>query len=231
MHNSNTVHRLSHGLAILYEDAEVLVVSKPAGLLSMAAGSQREKTAYWILAEYLRKKRGRPAVVHRLDRDTSGVMLFVKSAAAKKKFMDHWDDMIITRRYTALVEGTLPAGEGVIDAPLGEDTGGRVIVTQGGKPAVTRWKLRAVGTLRQGRRQTYSLLELELETGRRNQIRVHLAHIGHPVAGDVKYHARSNPMGRLCLHAETIAFHHPGNGAVMEFTDRSPFTLSPLPRQ
>jgi 23S rRNA pseudouridine1911/1915/1917 synthase len=141
----------------------------------------------------------------------------------------------------------LPANEGIIDAPLGEDAGGRVIVVQDdycrhGKPAITRWKLRSAGVLRQpprqarqpqaSRQQIYSLLELELETGRRNQIRAHLAHIGHPVAGDAKYHARSNPIGRLCLHAETIAFHHPSGGAVMEFTDPSyPFTLSPLPHR
>jgi 23S rRNA pseudouridine1911/1915/1917 synthase len=223
-------------LTIIYEDTEILVVNKPAGLLSMAAGSQREKTAYWILAEYLRKKgeKRRPAMVHRLDRDTSGVMLFVKSAGTKKKFMDHWNDMVVTRRYVALVEGTLPASEGVIDAPLGEDAGSRVIVMREGKPAITRWKLRAAGTLRQGGRQTrenkapqlYSLLELELETGRRNQIRAHLAHIGRPVAGDIKYRARSNPIGRLCLHAETIAFHHPADNAVMEFTERFyPFVL------
>jgi 23S rRNA pseudouridine1911/1915/1917 synthase len=233
--NSNTVHRLSQGLEILHEDTEILVVIKPAGLLSMAAGSQREKTAYWILAEYLRKKgeKRRPAMVHRLDRDTSGVMLFVKSAVTKKKFMDHWDDMVVRRCYTALVEGALPVGEGVIDAPLGEDAGGRVIVTRDGKPAITRWKLRATGVLHKNKsaaRQIYSLLELELETGRRNQIRAHLAHIGHPVAGDVKYRARSNPIGRLCLHAETIAFHHPADKTVMEFTSRGPsFVLSPLP--
>jgi 23S rRNA pseudouridine1911/1915/1917 synthase len=230
MKKSNPNRRLSQGLTILYEDAEILVVDKPAGLLSMAAGSQREKTAYWILAEYLRKKgeKRRPAMVHRLDRDTSGVMLFVKSAGTKKKFMEHWDDMVITRRYVALAEGKLPATEGIIDAPLGEDAGGRVLVLPGGKPAITRWKLRAAGALRQAQgnkgapAQLYSLLELELETGRRNQIRAHLAHIGHPVAGDAKYRARSNPIGRLCLHAETIAFHHPANKAVMEFTSRGP---------
>jgi 23S rRNA pseudouridine1911/1915/1917 synthase len=222
--------RLSQGLTILYEDREILVISKPAGLLSIASGTERDRTAYWILAEYLRKKgeKRRPAAVHRLDRDTSGVMLFVKSAPVKKKFMDNWNDLVLSRRYAALAEGAFAESEGIIDAPLGEDAGGRVIVRQDGKPALTRWKLRRQGQLQKAgaaRRDrggsavmVYSLLELELETGRRNQIRAHLAWLGHPVAGDLKYHARSNPFGRLCLHAESIAFHHPGNGKLMEFT-------------
>jgi 23S rRNA pseudouridine1911/1915/1917 synthase len=258
MRNSNTVHRLSQGshrgqgsrrglggLTLLYEDSDILVVNKPAGLLSIATGSRQDRTVYWILAEYLRKKgeKRRPAMVHRLDRDTSGVMLLVKSARDKKQFMENWNDMVLTRRYTALVEGTLPTGEGSIDAPLGEDSSGRVIVRQGGKPAVTRWKLLTAGSLRQGRSlhtprhvalggspQLYSLLELELETGRRNQIRAHLAHIGHPVAGDLKYHARSNPIDRLCLHARTIVFRHPGNGKVLTFDEPLKFAeLVPLP--
>jgi 23S rRNA pseudouridine1911/1915/1917 synthase len=216
------------GLTLLYEDSEILVVNKPAGLLSIAAGSRQDRTVYWIVAEYLRKKgeKRRPAMVHRLDKETSGVMLLVKSARDKKQFMENWNDMVIARRYVALVEGALPAGEGCIDAPLGEDRGGRVIVAPGGKPAVTRWKLRAAGTLRRGGRDPiiYSLLGLELETGRRNQIRAHLAHIGHPVAGDLKYHARSNPIDRLCLHAETIVFCHPGNGTVLTFDEPIKFT-------
>jgi 23S rRNA pseudouridine1911/1915/1917 synthase len=108
-------------------------------------------------------------------------------------------------------------GEGIINEPLGEDRGGRVIVLPGGKPALTRWKLLKT-------RKGYSLVSLELETGRRNQIRAHLFFLGYPVAGDKKYGAKTNPWGRLALHAETLCFYHPSGGRLMEFTSPSPFS-------
>jgi 23S rRNA pseudouridine1911/1915/1917 synthase len=220
--------RLAHGVLLLYEDRDILVIDKPAGLLSVASGTEREKTAYWILCEYLRKKgeKRRPAAVHRLDRDTSGVMLFAKSGPVKKKLMDHWEETVTLRRYIALAEGEVNpggdvpdqgTGEGVIDAPLGEDAGGKVIVVKhGGKRAVTRWKV--LNTLK-----NYTLLALELETGRRNQIRAHLSFCGHPVAGDKKYGAKTNPLKRLCLHAEALSFHHPKDGRIMEFVSQKKF--------
>ena len=203
--------RLGSGLLLLYEDRDIIVLDKPAGLLSIARGGH-EKTAYWILAEYLRKKgRGAaPAAVHRLDRDTSGVMIFAKSGQVKKILMDHWDELVTERRYTCIAEGDLSQNSGVIDLPLGEDAGGRVIVKSSGKPSLTRWKL-----LKRG--NGYSLLSLELGTGRRNQIRAHLAAIAHPVAGDKKYWAKTDPLKRLCLHAEKIAFYHPRDKKLMEF--------------
>ena len=217
--------RLALGLSLLYEDRDLLVVDKPAGLLSISAGSERQRTAYWVLAEYLRRKgeKRRPAVVHRLDRDTSGVMLFAKSEAVKRRLMENWDRSVKERRYLALAEGELPSdhhpltGEdsGIIDAPLGEDRGGRVVVSPGGRRALTRWKLLKAG-------KGYSLLSLELETGRRNQIRAHLSWLGHPVAGDGKYRARTNPLNRLALHAEGIVFQHPRDGRLLEFTAPPP---------
>jgi 23S rRNA pseudouridine1911/1915/1917 synthase len=208
--------KLSHGLVLLYEDRDLLVVDKPPGLLSIAAGAEREKTVYRILSEYLRKKgeKRRPAVVHRLDRETSGVMIFAKSDAVKRKLMDHWEETVLERRYLALAEGTFTETEGTIDAPLGEDRRGKALVMAGGQRAVTHWKL-----LQPGR---FSLLSLELETGRRNQIRAHLAHLGHPVAGDKKYGAKTDPLNRLCLHAERIVFHHPHDGRVLAFTVKAP---------
>jgi 23S rRNA pseudouridine1911/1915/1917 synthase len=215
---------------LVYEDRDLLVTDKPPGLLSIAAGAEREKTAYWIIAEYLRKKgeKRRPAAVHRLDRDTSGLMVFAKSGPVKKQLMDNWNDAVTRRRYVALAEGELSrAGEngseeGIIDAPLGEDGRGRVIVKPGGKRALTRWKLLGTG-------KGYSLLSLELETGRRNQIRAHLFFLGHPVAGDKKYGAKTNPLGRLALHAETLSFYHPSGGGLMEFTSPVPDGFKLLP--
>jgi 23S rRNA pseudouridine1911/1915/1917 synthase len=225
--NDRPPRRLAQGLLLLYEDRDLLVLDKPAGLLSIATGTEREKTAYWILAEYLRKKgeKRRPAAVHRLDRETSGLMVFAKSEPVKKKLMENWNERVAKRRYIALAEGEIhdektgaPADEGIIDEPLGEDGGGRVIVVPGGKRALTRWKLLAAG-------KAYSLLSLELETGRRNQIRAHLFFLGHPVAGDTKYGARTNPLGRLALHAEALSFYHPANGKLLEFTSPAFFDL------
>ena len=246
MTNAGRPLSLGRGLILLYEDRDILVVDKPAGLLSIATGTEREKTVYWTLAEYLRKKgeRRRPAVVHRLDRDTSGLMVFAKSEQVKKKLMENWEHALIRRRYIALAEGKFPPDdkggpgegikgsegigkiegikgikgiertkeiEGIIDEPLGEDRGGRVIVKAGGKRALTRWKLL-------GRGNGYSLLALELETGRRNQIRAHLFFMGCPIAGDKKYGARTNPLGRLALHAENLSFYHPAGGGPLEFS-------------
>jgi len=205
--------RLSQGLTIIYEDPDLIVVDKPAGLLSVAAGAEKNKTVYWILSEYLRRKgeKRRVAVVHRLDRDTSGVMVFAKSEEIKRALMDHWDQAVAERRYLALAEGDFAADEGIIDAPLGEDRGGRVVVVrEGGQPAVTRWRVLE-------RRPAHTLLALDLETGRRNQIRAHLAYLGHPVAGDKKYFCRTNPAGRLALHAETLVLTHPRSGKQMTF--------------
>jgi 23S rRNA pseudouridine1911/1915/1917 synthase len=247
---SGRPRRLARGLLLLYEDRDLLVADKPAGLLSIAAGAEREQTVYWILAEYLRKKgeKRRPAVVHRLDRDTSGLMVLAKSEQVKKALMANWENAVIRRRYIALAEGEFPLRgnspggapgrgprpgfdlgpgegcideafiEGLIDEPLGEDGGGRVIVKAGGRRALTRWKLL-------GRGKGYSLLSLELETGRRNQIRAHLFFLGCPIAGDKKYGARTNPLGRLALHAENLSFYHPSGGRPLEFSSPAVFRL------
>ncbi|MDR0569087.1 MAG: RluA family pseudouridine synthase [Spirochaetaceae bacterium] len=215
---------LPYGLRILYEDRDVLAVDKPAGLLSIAAGAERDKTAYWILSEYLRRKgeKRRAAAVHRLDRDTSGAMLFVKSGQVKRIMMEHWDQIAPERRYAAVAEGVFAESAGLIDAPLGPDKNGKMQVTPEGQRAITRWKVRQTG-------KNYTLLALELETGRRNQIRAHLAYIRHPVAGDLKYHARTNPLNRLALHAELLGFYHPRTGQYLLIESPIPKPFLALP--
>lgn len=214
-------YRLTKGLEILYEDREILVVNKPSGLLTTAAGAERDNTAYWILCEYLRKRgeKRRVAVVHRLDRDTSGVLVFAKSEAAKRALMDNWNEAVLERCYVALAEGDFPEAEGRIDQALGEDRGGRVVVvprgSDGALSASTLWRVIGSGN-------GYTLVELDLETGRRNQIRAHLDWVGRPVAGDRKYSAQSDPIGRLALHAKRLVFRHPADGRVMEFDVPAP---------
>ncbi len=207
------MRKLVFGLTILYEDRDIIAVDKPAGLLSIATAAEKQKTAYWVLSEYLRKKgeKRRAAVVHRLDRGTSGVMLFVKSEQLKRMMMNNWNELVVERKYIALVEGELMEQEGTIDQPLGEDARGKIIIKEGGLPSITHWKCAGKG-------KGFSLLEIELETGRRNQIRAHFAWLGFPVTGDTKYGAKKNPLGRLGLHAETLKFHHPVTKRLMEFS-------------
>jgi len=211
------MRNIGAGLKLLYEDCDIIVVDKPFGLLSISREGGRDKSVYNLLTEYFRGKGGAPAVVHRLDRDTSGVMVFARSGRVKKKLMENWEASVTVRRYVCIAEGDFSEysaeNAGLIDLSLGEDRSGRIVVKKGGMPARTWWKL-----IRTGNR--YSLLELELETGRRNQIRAHLAALGYPVAGDKKYWARTDPVRRLCLHASELGFYHPGDGRYMEF--RSP---------
>jgi 23S rRNA pseudouridine1911/1915/1917 synthase len=209
----NKIWRLPFGLSILYEDRDLIVVDKPAGLLSIATMNEKQKTAYWILSEYLRKKgeKRRPAVVHRLDRDTSGVMLFVKSEQLKKTMMNDWNNLVVERKYIALTVGEVPEAEGCINQPLAENEQGKMIVRQDGAPSITHWKCLGKG-------RGFSLIEAELETGRRNQIRAHFAWLGFPLAGDTKYGAKKDPLKRLALHAETLKFHHPVTKRLMEFS-------------
>jgi 23S rRNA pseudouridine1911/1915/1917 synthase len=209
----NKVWRLPFGLSIIFEDRDLIVVDKLSGLLSIATMNEKQKTAYWILSEYLRKKgeKRRPAVVHRLDRDTSGVMLFVKSEQLKKTMMNDWNNLVVERKYIALVEGEIAEESGTINQPLGEDERGKMMVKQNGAPSITHWKCLGKG-------RGFSLLEAELETGRRNQIRAHFSWFGFPVTGDEKYGARKNPLKRLALHAQTLKFYHPVTKKLMEFT-------------
>lgn len=193
---------------ILWEDEEILVVDKPAGLLSMASDKEKVRTAYHQVTEYVRagNPKARVFIVHRLDRDTSGVLLFAKSEGIKRAFQDNWESIVRRRGYTAVVEGAPPRQADTIRMFLRENGIHKVYsVSTGGKEAITHYR-----TVKQGK--NYALLEVDLSTGRKNQIRVHLSEIGCPVAGDRTYGAATDPLGRLCLHAHELAFTHPITG-------------------
>jgi len=204
----------------LYEDRDIIVVSKPAGLAVIAPEGSRAKTLYDLVTDHMRKTspHARPAVVHRLDRDTSGVMMFAKSAMGKKILMSRWNGLVRERLYVALAEGPFREESGVFDSWLVENRAGTVYVadegTRGALRAVTKWRVLKAG-------ERYCLLELSLETGRKHQIRAQLSAAGHPVAGDARYGARGDPLGRLCLHATILTLEHPFSGRVMRF--ESPF--------
>ena len=218
--------RLPTGLKIYFEDAHLLVVEKPEGLLSISSPAEPEKTAYFQLTEYLRHKhprsRERVWIVHRLDRETSGLMVFAKTAPAKEVLQSNWDTF--EKRYEAVVEGRLPAQAGVLESDLDESNPHHVAVrpkSERTRHAITRYRILKTSPQR-------SLVELTLETGRRHQIRVQLAHAGCPVVGDEKYGAKSDPAGRLGLHACFLRFLHPVTGAELRFTSPLPKPLARL---
>jgi 23S rRNA pseudouridine1911/1915/1917 synthase len=204
------------GLQILHEDDDIIVVLKEAGLLSIASDKDpNELTAYRQLMEHVRSEnsRSRIFIVHRLDRDTSGVMMFAKSEEVQQKLQHTWQDSVRERTYVALVEGKVKKPEGTISTWLKESKTMKMYSSpypNDGQHAVTHYR-----TI-QGN-ASYTLLEVELETGRKNQIRAHMEEIGHPVVGDKKYGARSSPIGRMGLHAQVLSFIHPRTEQPMRF--------------
>jgi len=209
---------------IIYEDKEIIVIDKPAGMLSVSTDKQDENTAYRLVNDYLRNKRGRVWIVHRLDRETSGVMLFAKSEQIKLKLQDNWDNMAIKRGYIAVVEGRVKVPEKVITSWL-KQTKSLLVYSSNregdGKLAITNYKVLQTA-------KNYSLLELTLETGRKNQIRVHMKDIGHPVTGDKKYGAVKNPLHRLGLHASVLTVKHPATGEEIKFESPLPEAFTKL---
>lgn len=208
------------GLSILHEDADLIVIRKDAGLLSVATADEKEMTAYRQLSEYVKQAdpRQRIYVLHRLDRDTSGIMMFARTEQVQHKMQAAWKEIVTERVYTALVEGQVRQAEGIVESWLKENAAMKMYTSNRageGQHAVTRYKL-----LRTGRH--YSLLEIRLDTGRKNQIRVHMQQIGHPIAGDKKYGAKTKPIGRLGLHASVLAFKHPTTEQLMRFKSELP---------
>jgi len=209
------------GLPIVYEDEAVIVIDKPPGLLTIATAKEKEKTAYYMLNECLKERpaavRERIFIVHRLDRDTSGLLVFAKSEAAKRILQDNWER--VDKKYGAVVEGVPREKSGTIESYLYESKALRVYSVREGKEearhAITRYQVVAAG-------EEYALVDITLETGRKNQIRVHMADIGHPVAGDRKYGAKTDPVGRLALHAYSLAFDHPTTGSRLELRSNMP---------
>ena len=207
-------------LKIVYEDEHIIVVNKGYGLLSMGNDKNPDSTAYSILKEHVKwsDPRNKIFIVHRLDRDTSGLMMYAKTQEAKEKMQHNWNNMVLNRRYVAVVEGEIDPPAGSVRSYLAENSRFEVYSTddpEQGQLAVTRYR-----TLQSNGR--YSLVELELDTGRKNQIRVHMSDLGHPISGDRKYGAEVSPLHRLALHAETLRFVHPITGELMDFTEPAP---------
>lgn len=213
---------LPEGISILYEDDYLVVINKPSGLLSVSTAFEKKETVHSILRNHFSP---RPVyVVHRLDQDTSGVMLFALNQEALQRLKALFEIHDIERYYTAIVEGTLSPPKGTWQSFQFEDANYKVHETEDenkGKCAITHFQTLA-STPR------FSLLELRLETGRKNQIRVHCSHAGHPIVGDKKYGCHYNPLKRLCLHAHFLSFKHPLTKKLLKFCAAPPKEFNKL---
>lgn len=212
---------------VVYEDDHLIVVDKPARLLSVATATERRRTLYALVFDYLGRKRPpeRPFIVHRLDRDASGLIVLAKSERAKLALQREFAARTAGRTYVAVVEGRVGPAEQTVRSRLRESAALKVHSSRrpsGGRPAVTHLRV-----LRSTARHT--LLEVRLATGRKHQIRAHLAELGHPIVGDRRY-GRAGPLGRLALHAATLTFSHPCGGRRMSFGSTPPDAFAALVR-
>ena len=219
-HTSPIRKALPGGLTIVHEDRDIIVVDKPAGLLTISTDREKVRTAYFILTDYVRKgvakSRNRIFIVHRLDRETSGILIFAKNEQAKFRLQDQWQDT--KKKYLAVVHGRFEKRADTITTYLAENQAHGVYTTtdsRKGKLSHTAYKV-----LKQTK--DFSLIEVDLFTGRKHQIRVHLASIDHPGGGDQRYGTEQKRHQRLALHARSISFKHPFSGEPLTFETKVP---------
>lgn len=209
-------------LPIIYEDDHIIVINKPSGLLSIASDNEKKSTAYRILSDYVQQKdkHNRVFVVHRLDEDTSGVLMIAKDKVTQEKYQDNWNDLVSKRGYYAIVDGILNKKQGTITSYLKKNAQNLMYSskkTGDGQYSVTHYKVIK-------EKGDYSMLDVNIDSGRKNQIRVHLGDIGHNVVGDDKYGKPTNPLKRLGLHAYELDIKDPYTGKVMKFR-------APIPKE
>lgn len=209
--------QLDTNLEIIYEDSEILVINKPYKLLTVATNKNEELTAYRLASDYVKTQdsKNRIFVVHRLDQDTSGVMMFAKNEKVKRMYQDNWNDAVDDRTYIALVTGRVAKDKDTIRSFLRENKTTHMYSTHTGQEAITHYEVIK-------KTDNFSLLKVNLDTGRKNQIRVHMHDIGHPILGDKKYGSTENPMKRLGLHAYRLTLIHPKTKKRMNF-------IAPMP--
>ena len=208
-------------IPIIYEDNEFLVINKPYGLLSIPSDTEKNSTAIRMVMDYVqaKDKHNRIYLVHRIDKETSGVLMFCKNEKIRDLLMDNWNDLVIKRGYFAIVEGHMEEKEKTIVNYLRKNKLDLMYVVkhggEGAYRAITSYKV-----LKENKK--YSLLDVNIKTGRKNQIRVTLVSLGHYVLGDDKYGEPENPINRLCLHAYELSFKHPITGKIYKFDAPTP---------
>ncbi len=198
------------GIEIIYEDDFFVAVNKPAKLLTVASDSEKKKTAYALLSQ---SRKGELYVLHRLDKDTSGVLLFAKKREIRDIMQEDWNERVTLREYIAICEGEFEEKSGRCDSLIAENSVHVMYSAKEGKRAITDYEVLNYSG-------GFSLVRLHLLTGRKNQIRVHMKELSHPVVGDKKYGSTKNPLGRLGLHASALGFKHPITGEEVRISAR-----------
>lgn len=207
-------------LDIIYEDKNIIVVNKPSGLLTVSTEKEKEKTPFKEVSLYVKKSnpKAKIFIIHRLDKDTSGIVIFAKNQNIKYKYQNNWDNLVIKRGYTAVVEGTLIKKKDTIKSYLRETKTFMVYSTndrENGKLAITNYNV-----IKENKK--YSMLDIDIKTGRKNQIRVHMNDINHPILGDKKYGDKKSNFSRLMLHASILIIINPITKKKMEFVSDTP---------
>lgn len=210
--------KVAKNIDIIYEDKNIIVINKPSGLLTVATEKEKNKTAYHLVMEYLKKKNknNRIFIIHRLDKDTSGIIMFAKNERAKHLYQDNWNDIVKKRCYYAVIDGKMENKEGTIKSYLKEN--GNMVYSvkdRSGKLAITEYKV-----LKE--RKNISLLDVNLKTGRKNQIRVHMKENKTPILGDLKYGEKSKLINRLALHAYKLELINPVTKKLLTFEINMP---------
>lgn len=210
--------KIAKNIDIIYEDKDIIVINKPSGLLTVATEKEKNKTAYHLVMEYLKKKNknNRIFIIHRLDKDTSGIIMFAKNERAKHLYQDNWNDIVKKRCYYAVIDGKMENKEGTIKSYLKEN--GNMVYSvkdRSGKLAITEYKV-----LKE--RKNISLLDINLKTGRKNQIRVHMKENKTPILGDLKYGEKSKLINRLALHAYKLELINPVTKKLLTFEINMP---------
>ncbi len=210
--------KVAKNIDIIYEDKDIIVINKPSGLLTVATEKEKNKTAYHLVMEYLKKKNknNRIFIIHRLDKDTSGIIMFAKNERAKHLYQDNWNDIVKKRCYYAVIDGKMENKEGTIKSYLKEN--GNMVYSvkdRSGKLAITEYKV-----LKE--RKNISLLDINLKTGRKNQIRVHMKENKTPILGDLKYGEKSKLINRFALHAYKLELVNPVTKKLLTFEINMP---------
>ena len=213
-------------IPIIYEDKDIIVIDKPSGLLSIGTEKEKKHTAYNMIREYLinQDKNSKVFVIHRLDKDTSGVIMYAKSETVKNMYQNNWSKSIINKEDIAVVSGKVKDEKKVIKSYLKENNEG--IVYSSLKPNDGKLAITCYNKIKSNKR--YTMLKINIKTGRKHQIRVHMKDIGYPIVGDKKYGKDLDPVKRLCLHASKLEVRNPKTKEIMVFEAKTPFLMEAL---
>lgn len=218
--------KINMKIEIIYEDKDIIVVNKPSGILTISTVKEKELTIYHLVMNYLKSKNknNKVFIIHRLDKDTSGVLMFAKNEEIKNLFQKDWNNLVLERKYYAVIEGTLSNKKGIIKSYLKENKNHIVYSSNdniNGKLSITEYEVIKSN-------EKYSLVDINIKTGRKNQIRVHFSDLGNPIIGDNKYGSRVNTINRLALHAYKIKIIDPRNKKILVFTSELPRNMNKI---